>query len=181
MLFGQRSRFAIEIGDIDRHEGYPGLFVQFRMWIDDVPIGDWEDRIVLGVSMTRARTLRENEQSRSNMPFPLVSAEEVFKTAYDDYYSLEPYDPNEMCNRHPTFCDRFHMEHVGDNAITDHYGMVLVASTDGTQRVIVRQFDLSRDRTKGPIIVDVTLPHGCVELALGTYIEWALSQLATAH
>jgi Immunity protein 42 len=168
MMFGDRDTFAIEVGAVEQYSVALGLFVQFQFWIGGLPIGDWEDRIPLGASARNFETLCDNAENRRERLFEHIPATEVFQTVYDAFFA---YDYRKSPVLIPNLRDRFHMDDIGLGSVRDKYGIVIVASSMNTERIIVK--DLRQDT----IIADVVVPFGFVESVGGDYINWEQTQL----
>jgi hypothetical protein len=171
MIFGTKNIFAIEIGECERRPGSPGPYVQFRFWVGEIPIGDWNDRISIIASTGYASTLCSTEFVRRRSPFPGGPPSDVFGDAYDAFFSHDyATDPVVF----PNLRDRYHLDEIGMGAVQDKYGLILVATTEGLERVIVR--DLRSDL----FIADVWAPLGFAESVLNDYVKWGRSQLLPA-
>ena len=168
MIFGTSDTFAIEIGAVESFPKAAGLFVQFRFWACNVPMGDWNDRIPLISSIENARTICATGYVQRAQPFGQSLDTEVFQKVYDGFFSYD-YLSNPIEN--PNRRDCFHLDGIGMGAIEDKYGLVVVASSTTMERVIAK--DLKQER----MIVDVSLPIGFVETALNEYICWGTTQL----
>ena len=59
-------------------------------------------------------------------------------------------------------------------AVQDKYGLVLVNSSDGRERLI------AKDLKQGVFIADVAVPLGSVETVLKEYVEWGRKALLAA-
>ncbi len=168
MIFGSTDVFAIEIGAIESYPDMCSPYVQFRFWIKKVPIGDWEDRISLIASTENARIFCATEEFRHASRFGQNTPSEIFQRAYDDFFSWD-YTKNQMII--PNLRDRFHLDGIGMGVIQDKYGLVLVESTDGGERIIAK--DLIQEQFIGDVLVSL----GLVESVLRDYIEWGKTQL----
>lgn len=171
MIIGSPDTFGIEIGAVESYSGYAGLYVQFRFWIGNMPIGDWDDRISLIASVEYARMICANDKSRRVSPFARSMPAEVFQEVYDNYFSNDNYDHTKAPWVDPDYRDRFHMDGIGMGAIQDKYGIVLVDTSEGSERVI------AKDLSQGLFIADVSVPLCFVESVLLDYIEWGKTQL----
>lgn len=174
MMFGTSNQFAIEVGELVRYPEYPGLYVQFRFWVADIPIGDWDDRIPLVTSVRYAHESFEMSESRLRSPIAERLAEEVFNNVYEAYYRSE-YDPTSEVWTSPDYRQRFHLDEIGMGAIQDKYGLIIVASSDGTERVIAK--DLKHEQ----IIADLSLPRGLFESVMREYAEWGRRLQSTSR
>lgn len=168
MIFGSPDKFAVEIGAVERFPGFTGLYVQFRFWIDGVPIGDWEERIFLVASISYMQIFCETAELRQGQLFEGVPATEVFQTVYAAFYA---YDYSKSPVLVPNLRDRFHLDAIGMGATQDKFGLVIVASSEDAERIIAK--DLREDQ----IIADVVVPFGFAESAGNAYIEWGRIQL----
>lgn len=171
MIFGSKDTFAIEISECEWRPGSPGSYVQFRFWVGDIPIGDWNDRISLIASASNAGALYGTEFDRRCTPLPEGPPSDVFRDAYDAFFSYDyATDPVVV----PNLRDRYHLDEIGMGAVQDKYGLILVAMTKGLERVIVR--DLRRDL----FIADVSAPLGFAESVLDDHVKWGRSQVLPA-
>lgn len=172
MIFGKASRFAIEIGDQEKYPDYPGVYVQFRFWISGIPIGDWDDRIAVSASVGYASTVCDTQPWRQRRRFASSVSGEVFRAVYDDYFSCDYMKQPVVA---PDLRDTFHLDGVGMGAVQDKYGLVLVTSSEGLERLIAK--DLRQDR----FVADIVVPLGFVESVLCEYIAWGKALLAGAE
>lgn len=168
MIFGKTDRFAIEIGQLDSYPEASGLFVQFRYWVGNVPIGDWDERIPLGASVEAACTIRNTQEARQRSSFALNLPDDVFRAVYDAFFA---YDYSKHPVEVPNLRDRFHLDDIGLGAIQDRYGLVVIVSSEGLERVIARDLRLEL------FIADVSMPIGFVESVLSEYVEWGRTEL----
>ncbi|QVL33841.1 hypothetical protein KIH39_08020 [Telmatocola sphagniphila] len=172
MILGKTDRFAIEIGQLELYPEASGLFVQFRFWVANFPVGDWDDRIPLGASIDTACLIRNTEWARQLSPFAPSLPDDMFRAVYDAFFAYDySKDPVEA----PNLRDRFHLDDIGLGAIQDKYGLILVVSLEGLERVIVK--DLRQEQ----FIADVSMPLGFVESVLNEYIEWGRTKLLAAR
>ncbi len=163
MLFGDPNLFAIEIGEAVSYPGFSGLYVQFRFWIGKAPIGDWDDRIPLSGSIGWASQFRDMEPERRRSPFPPAPCPNLFQEVYDQYFSCDyTNDPISWRSLNAIY----HLDAIGMGAIEDKFGLILIDTVDGTERVIAK--NLKNDQFVG----DVILPLGTVESILTHYIAW---------
>jgi len=168
MIFGEGHPFAIEIGDQETYPGSPGIYVQFRFWINGTPIGDWDDRIPLVASVEYASEICDTESRRQYATFAPSTPDEVFQATYDAFFS---YDYTKEPIVDPNLRDTFHLDGIGMGAVQDKYGLVLVNSSDGRERLIAK--DLKQDC----FIADVAVPLGSVETVLKEFVEWGRKAL----
>lgn len=169
MLFGTTDSFAIEIGELTTFPGVAGPYVQFRFWLNSIPIGDWSDRIPLGASIENARTVRDTQPLRQSSPAFDGPPVDVFREVYDAFFSWD-YTKDPVVS--PNLRDRFHLDEIGMAAVRDRYGLVLVAASDGRERV------LAKDLIQECFIAAVAVPSDFIESVLSDYIEWGQRQLA---
>lgn len=166
MLFGEKTRFAIEIGSIEPLHGHP--FCQFRFWVCGTPIGDWDDCIPVRASVENMRLFCHYSTHRVNADFGHASPQEVFEWIYDAFFSA---DYTEQLPEVPNLRDRFHMDDIGMSATLDKFGIVLVAPSVTSTRLIVKDLSL------GTFICDCRLHFGEVEEVGKAYIAWGDSLL----
>lgn len=97
---------------------------------------------------------------------------------YDSFFTNGPIDAatalRYQLTETPNRRDRFHLDGIGMEATIDVYGLVLVATSNTVQRLIVKDF---HDGDNGYVIVDVSLPMGYVESVLLEYSSWGRAQL----
>lgn len=168
MLFGDPEHFAIEIGEVVSYPGFPGLYVQFRFWIDKAPIGDWDDRIPLNASTKWASQFRDMEMERQRTPFPHASSSNLFREVYDQYFS---YDYTNDTVSWLSLNAIYHLDAIGMGAVEDKFGLILIATVDGTERLIAK--NLKNEQFVG----DEFLPLGTVQSTLTKYITWGQNLL----
>ncbi len=167
MFFGDPNHFAIEIGETVSYPGFSGLYVQFRFWFGKAPIGDWGDRIPMSGSIGWASQFRDIKPERRRNPFPLAPSANLFREVYDQYFSCDyTQDPVSWRNLSAIY----HLDAIGMGAVEDKFGLILVATVDGTERVLAK--NLKNDQFVG----DEILPLGTVESILTQYIAWGKSQ-----
>jgi hypothetical protein len=172
MVFGRHDIFAIEVGAPELYQDSPVPFVQFRFWIGNIQVGDWDDRISLLASIENACTTCDTEHARRRSAFAQVSAAEAFRATYDSFYSYD-YTTNPVLI--PNLRDQFHLDEIGMSAIHDKFGLILIASPGGFARII------AKDLRQELIIADVSMPQGFAEAVLCQYIQWGRSQLEAAR
>jgi hypothetical protein len=171
MVFGQPESFGIEIGAADSYPEFKDFYVQFRFRVGSVPMGDWDDRISLSASTHCASLFCDMEPGRRGAPFAPVSPAQLFQQVYDAYFSHGCFIGR---SGSPDLRAVHHLDPIGMGAIRDRYGLILVASADGLERVLAK--DLQQER----FIADVSLPMGSVEAVLAQYIDWGRSRLQLA-
>jgi len=168
MFFGSPDNFGIEIGELITYPDFPGTYIQFRFWIGNVAIGDWNDRISLIASIKSAFEVCEAEKERRLTPFDNIQTTELFKAVYEAYFSWDyTNDPVTWRNLSAIY----HLDRIGMGAIEDKYGLILVATQEGKERVVVK--DLKQDQ----FVADVSITLGFIESTLGDYIAWGRSRL----
>lgn len=168
MIFGDSNTFAIEAGAIEHHPMANGPYIQFRFWIGNQPIGDWEDRIPFKASIENAIVLCDNKHYREEWLFDSVPSKVVFQKVYDAFFG---YDYTKSPALSPNLRDRYHLDDIAMGAVQDQYGLILVQNTHSLSRVIVK------DLIKSNILIDITFESGHVEHVLKSYVEWGLLQL----
>jgi len=172
MIFGDKGLFAVEVGECEWYPGSSGPYVQFRFWVGNTPVGDWDDRISFVASAGYANVIRSTELDRRRLPFPDELPDVVFRDAYDAFFSLDyTTDPGVL----PFLRDRYHLDDIGMGAIHDRFGLIVVVTTGGKERVIVK------DLRKECIIADISVPLGFVESVLSEYVEWGKSRWLPAQ
>ena len=111
------------------------------------------------------RGLRQCNYRRS--PFPDELPDVVFRDAYDAFFS---YDYTTDGGLVPYLRDRHHLDDIGMGAVHDKYGLILVVTSSGKERVI------AKDLQKEVIVADISVPLGFVESVLSQYVEWGKSR-----
>lgn len=167
MLFGQKDRFGIEIGEVELLQG--ALYCQFRFWICGTPIGDWEDRIPLQASIEHMRVFCSHSANRGGVYFGGRPADHVFEEVYHAFYTA---DYTKCPVEVPNLRDRFHLDEIGMSAVLDKYGLVLVASSPAETRLIVENLVMNA------ILCDCPLRFGEVEEVGLAYLAWGKEALA---
>ncbi len=168
MIFGNPETFAVEIGELMNFPGFPGTYIQFRFWVGNVPIGDWNDRISLRASTESAFRICEAELERNNNPFDQAETAELFKSIYEAYFSCDYINDPVSWRSLSAF---YHLDQIGMGAIEDKFGLILVTTKIGMERVIVK------DLKKSLFLADISMPIGFVESILRDYIAWGRNQL----
>lgn len=172
MIFGNKGLFAVEVGECEWHSGSSGPYVQFRYWVGDTPVGDWSDRISFVASAGYASVIIGAEFDRRRSPFPDELPDVVFRDAYDAFFS---YDYTTDGGLVPYLRDRHHLDDIGMGAVHDKYGLILVVTSSGKERVI------AKDLRKEVIVADISVPLGFVESVLSEYVEWGKSRWLPAQ
>ena len=168
MLFGTVEGFGIEVGEEEAHPEFRDVYVAFRFWVGTVAVGDWGERISLSASTHSAALFRDLEPDRLRAPFSPVPADTLFQQVYDAVFSLHCFVGR---SGGVDLRALYHLDAIGMGALRNKYGLVLVASSDGLERIVVK--DLNQEQ----FIADVSLPLGTVESTLTQYIEWGRSRL----
>lgn len=168
MLFGQPDLFAIEIGQPEPQPQFHDVYIRFRFWITRLPVGDSAEQISLSASTRAASLLCDLQPQRRNTPFAPAPAATLFQQVYDAWFSLNCFFGK---SGSPDLRTLHHLDPIAMGATRDQYGLILVATTDGTDRLLAK--DLNQNR----LIADQPLPQGSVESTLSQYIAWAKIQL----
>jgi len=171
MLFGQPDLFAIEIGQADPQPQFHDVYIQFRFWIAKVPVGDCHEQISLSASTKAASLFCGLQPQRRRTLFPSAPAATLFQQVYEAWFSLNCFVGKSGT---PDLRTLHHLDPIAMGATRDRFGLILVASPDGTDRLLAK--DLNQNR----FIADQTLPQGSVETILSQYIAWATVQLQPA-
>jgi len=171
MLFGQTDLFAIEIGQADPQPQFRDVYIQFRFWIAKVPVGDWNEQISLSASTKAASLFCDLHPQRLRTPFAPAPATTLFQQVYEAWFSLNCFVGKSGA---PDLRTLHHLDPIAMGATRDRFGLILVASPDGTDRLLAK--DLNQNR----FIADQTLPQGSVETLLSQYTAWATAQLQPA-
>ncbi len=172
MIFGNKGLFAVEVGECKWYPGAPGPYVQFRYWVGNTPVGDWEDRISFVASAGYVGVIQRTELDRRRSPFDDDLPAVVFNDAYEAFFTADHASAPGVA---PYLRDRHHLDDIGMGAVLDKYALILVVTTDGKERVIVK--DLRSDL----FVADVSVPLGFVESVLSEYVEWGQSLSVSAR
>ena len=168
MLFGQTEQFAIEIGAGEEQPQFHDLYVPFRFWVDQVPLGDWTEQISLSASARAAAHWCDLRPRRQRAPFAPVPPAALFQQVYEAYYSLSCFVGT---SGGPDLRTLHHLDPIGMGALRDRFGILLVATQDGQARILAR--DLAHNRFNA----DLLLPEGLAETTLSQYAAWASERL----
>jgi hypothetical protein len=165
MLFGNSDLFAIEVSN-------PGLIetrwhVSLNFWIDNEPIGDMREKISLVSSIANLRDFLQFKSDRFSPEFQGVSSEQIFYDLYTRYYEAnsQPDVASQNLRR------RFHIDDIGMSSIVDKYGIILVALSDKTARLIWKKWSDENST------YDFSLPFGEVERVGKIYEVWSESYI----
>jgi hypothetical protein len=162
MLFGDESKFAIEVGRIIDDYGGNGPYIQFRFVISGVKFGDWEDRIPLLASIEIASEYHSTKNYRQVDSLADVTTDLFFQRAFDTFYnsglSVQPIVPN--------LRDRHHVSEIGMAALTDKVGVAVADFSSGDSRLVVK------DLRENEFLMDQRLRTTAIENACNEYINW---------
>lgn len=168
MIIGTSDTFAIEIGEEEPHPEFRDVYVRFRYWVDRVPVGDWNELISLSASIQGAAGTCAKEGERRRLAYAPCPSSNLFREVYDAVFSLHCFVGR---SGGVDLRALYHLDAIGMGALRNKYGLVLVASSDGMERIVVK--DLNQEQ----FIADVFLPLGTVESTLTQYIAWGRSRL----
>jgi len=171
MLFGQTDQFAIEIGAAEEQPQFHDLYVQFRFWVDRIPMGDWTEQISLSASARAAAHWCGLQARRQRAPFAPVPPATLFQQVYEAHYSLSCFVGT---SGGPDLRTLHHLDPIGMGALRDRFGLLLVATQDGQARI------LARDLVHNRFLADLLLPEGSAETTLTQYAAWARARLQPA-
>lgn len=168
MMFGSKGRFGIEIGEVETIAS--NVYCQFRFWMCDTPVGDWEDRISLHASAEYMRQFCQHQYMRIDRRFEALSANEIIAEVHDAFFHADPVD---QFVDQPDLRDIFHLDDIGMSATIDKYSIVLVSPSALSARLVVK------DWTAGGIVRECPLQFGDVERAGVEYVSWAHQKLSS--
>ncbi|WP_146445937.1 Imm42 family immunity protein [Botrimarina colliarenosi] len=169
MLFGEKDKFAIEIGESDvLADGW--VYCQFRFWLGGQPAGDWDDRIRLDTSIKYMAEFCSHEDARKRPDVAHLDAESVFNLLHSRYFEADLATCGEDIR---SLRDCFHLEEIGGSAIIDKYAIIVVTTTVDASRLIWK-------RWKDSELNEITLLTGDVEAAGYQYNDWGQHVLDSA-
>lgn len=172
MIFGSPDRFAIEVGPSERlGDGAFRHCVPFRFSIGSQPLGDWEDRIALYSSLAEMQEFCDHEPYRRGTLFGDAPAEDVFRDVYDASFQQDCFATSSF---QPPLRARYHLDGVGQGAVMDRLGFVVVGATAETERL------LAKDLRENRVVADLPLPVGYVASVGAAYVAWGLDYLLVA-
>jgi hypothetical protein len=171
-MFGQPSRFAIEVGAIDRDFNAGEPYLAFRFWLAGVPLGDWDDRISLKASVAWARLFLSHSADRKNRRHREMTGQEayleVYRRHFDWDYTVEP-------QALPNLRDLFHLDSIGMGAVEDKFAVFAVVMQGDIERMIA--VDLRTDDVQA----EVRIPFGECDDVLSKFIEWGDSVIGQSQ
>lgn len=172
MILGSPDRFAIEVGPSERlGDGAFRHCVPFRFPIGSQPWDDWEDRIALFSSLAEMQDFCDHEPYRRSTLFGEAPAEDVFRVVYDAFFQQDCFAKSSL---QPPLRNRYHLDGVGQGAVMDRLGFVVVRATAETERILVE--DLRENR----VVADLPLPVGYVASVGADYVAWGLDHVQVA-
>lgn len=174
ILFGDKSQFAIAAQVVRRVDRW--LYGHFCFFIEGAPLGDYEEEVLL---KTCAAYLQEylDLEDRAWPGQEAMTKEALFAAVYDSII-VDLHEPNrprpkpdasrtDLIERYKR--RRLHLDHAGDGAFVDKYGVVLIRRGDGADRIVWR--DLAT-KTLG----EAVLPPGVFARAATSFLSWVRSQ-----
>lgn len=160
--FGEQDAFAIEADFTGRSGKW--LYGHLCFWLDGRRVGDFEDTSDLASSARWGRTFLGASARRTRPGFDPVPAGAVFDALYGRYVkgvadSVPKVDAG-FWDREPYLLDE-----IGESALRDKWGIVVVRRGDGFDRVIVCSF------TQGAL-TETALEKGTCDRVVEAYCSW---------
>ena len=177
VCFGDKSNFAIECQVSRNLDNQP--YINFRLWIDEKPIGDYEDEIPLFGCTSYLINFLKFSETRYEADLENKSKEEVFDQIFNsviftfpegltmddlirknsELYKLTP-APYEKME------ERFHLDPLGLSSFADKFNVILVEKKDRRQRLIWRNlFNLE--------LHEKVLEPQSFESVAAQFLEWS--------
>lgn len=174
ILLGEKSQFAIAAEVVRRVDTW--LYGHLCFWVEGAEIGDYEEEVLLKTCASHLREFLDLED-RAWPDAEGMTKEALFSTVYDSiivdlHDSKRPRmkeDANKAAIIERYKLRRFHLDHVGDGAFVDKYGVVMIRRADGANRLLWR--DLATKTLRESII-----PPGVFEHAAASFLSWVRSQ-----
>ena len=160
MLFGERERFGIEVGEVEFADDKP--VSQFRIWMTKEPLGDWDDRIFLKGSLAYANLFIKLRRFREQINCSEADSRTVFDDFYEYYYSDE-YEGTAFAHGYD-MRDLFHLDDIFMSSLRDRFGIILIPDCSGEMRLICKKFLDGSVREQ-------RLERGELEQILGAYVS----------
>lgn len=163
MIFGDPNAIAIEIGEIlPNYHNSGACYIQFRFIVKGEGVGDWEDRIQLTAAVGYMMDFLANKPFRRQDSLSDVSASEFFFATYDVFYT----QLNEAFVS-PNLRDRHHLSDAGAGALLDKIGISVADISDGSARIVVKDFKLEQ------VIFDLIILSQLIDEMGNSFVNWA--------
>jgi hypothetical protein len=173
MIFGETSMFAVEALFIEVYK--TRIYGQLRFYQQNRQIGNFDDTSDLAMSARWARTFLEASSRRVRPDLDHVATADVFEILYERYIvpmrsgkigtvrnSLPKMKSAkfEVWDREPYLLDD-----VGESALRDKYAMLVVGRGNGSDRLIVKNFE---DES----LNETSVENGMVNNIIASYCDW---------
>lgn len=162
MLFGSHDSFGIEaeLGEVYGKWTYGRL----RFWVGGVSIGDFDDTADLATSARWGRAFLAASPRRTRAELDGAPADELYELLYGRF--VQPVD-SESPRPWPGPWDRepYVLDEVGESSLRDKAAIVVVPRGDGSDRVLVSNFD-------DPKVMESNIPEGHCDRVIGSYCTW---------
>jgi hypothetical protein len=158
MIFGQKSQFAIEAEPLGRDGSM--CFGHLRFWLQEQPIGDFEDSSDLAASARWGRRFLSASSMRTRGDLDDHSDDVVYHALYGRFFERGGSAPEEPLER-----DAFVLDEIGESALRDRASVIVVRRTDGRDRVVLRDHDT--EKTTGAL-----LAAGLCDRTIDRYCSW---------
>ena len=163
MIFGSRETIAIEVGKtFIAPDGT--RYIQFRFIIANQAFGDWNEPVLLSACVADLKAFLENRDFRKNEDARGLSANDVFALAFDRFYN---YDYSSQPILRPNLRDRYHLNEIGQGAIRDRYGIVVVEIAPDSSRII------AKDLRTNEVVADHLMKSSDFVAIGNQFIDWA--------
>ena len=132
MLIGEKSTFGIEWAAGSSFGGFN--YGHFRFWIENEPIGAWDEEVVLGVLLQSAAVFLRFKGKRYLRQADYMTSVELWN--YVDRYCNSD-NPEEMqVALAGSYRARFLMHEISDDSVSTVCKAVLVEEITGAQRLL---------------------------------------------
>jgi Immunity protein 42 len=172
MIFGRPSEFAIEAVVLDYESKW--IFGNFRFYVSNLMIGLFEESSDLAASARWGRTFLAAATRRKRTDLDSLSAKDVFYRLYGRYIveasmsiSEQSDQSNDDWDGEPYVWDRdpYLLDSIGESALRDRNGLIVVKRADGCDRVIANSF---RDGS----LFEYVIHDGVVDHVVDSYCTW---------
>lgn len=162
MLIGDKSMFAIECEVRDKFDSF--VYCNFRIWIADGPIGNWDEEVVLGVVMYAAKVFAADRGNRHLNLADCMSAEELWRHI-DRFANAD--DPSDLrMGLEERYRSRFFLHDIADDSLATVAEVMVVERTDGVQRLLWKTRD-------GSHVHEIAIPKLTVDQVISEFLDWA--------
>lgn len=173
MIFGDKNEFAIECEICEIHSE-KWVFANFRLWANNQPIGDYEDSMDLLGGSHWLKTFLNCSDGRFESTLDDKTAEEVFSLLFDSV--MLTYPKGGILNEQPfpiisppklysNIRNRFHLDSIGMSSFMDKWNVILVETSNKSQRFIWRNLDDLK-------IFEANFPPGKFEEISNMFLRW---------